>query len=236
MNPLTSYFVPEWVSIAFLIAIPLPFVLLLSFVFGEAKKLANVSLFRKVVGFYVFYLLYIGFASYNDWFDVVSFPPRVLLLTTFPYALLLFGFVLNAKPYKQIFEEASLSSLVRLHIFRVVGVFFIILASYDALPKPFAYIAGIGDVTTALSSIWVARAIVNQKSYAKQLTFFWNLFGAIDILFTAVAANVLTKLSIETGSMGVDTLARFPFCIIPAFAPPTILFLHWVIFTKLKKN
>jgi hypothetical protein len=35
--------------------------------------------------------------------------------------------------------------------------------------------------------------------------------------------------------MGVDTLATFPFCIIPAFAPPIILFLHLAIFRKLKK-
>jgi hypothetical protein len=34
--------------------------------------------------------------------------------------------------------------------------------------------------------------------------------------------------------MGVDTLAMFPFCIIPAFAPPIILFLHWTIFKKLQ--
>jgi DNA-binding transcriptional MocR family regulator len=60
--------------------------------------------------------------------------------------------------------------------------------------------------------------------------------GATQALFTAIAANVLTKISIETGSMGVDSLAMFPFCIIPAFAPPTILLLHWAIFQKMKQK
>jgi hypothetical protein len=46
-------------------------------------------------------------------------------------------------------------------------------------------------------------------------------------------ANVLTKISIDTGAMGVDTLAKFPFCFIPAFAPPTIIFLHVSIYKKL---
>jgi hypothetical protein len=34
--------------------------------------------------------------------------------------------------------------------------------------------------------------------------------------------------------MGVDTLAKFPFSLIPAFAPPTIIFLHVLIYRKLK--
>ncbi len=123
---------------------------------------------------------------------------------------------------------------MRLHIFRVIGVFFVLLALHDALPKPFALIAGIGDVLTAISSVFVAKAIQDKKSYAKKLTYIWNIFGTVDILYTAIAANVLTKISIETGALGVDTLAVFPFCIIPAFAPPTILLLHWSIFKKLQ--
>jgi hypothetical protein len=67
---------------------------------------------------------------------------------------------------------------VKLHIFRVIGVFFILLAIHQALPKPFAFIAGLGDVITAISSIFVANAIKNNKSYAKKLTVFlehfWN--------------------------------------------------------------
>jgi drug/metabolite transporter superfamily protein YnfA len=110
----------------------------------------------------------------------------------------------------------------------------VLLALYDALPKPFAFIAGFGDMLTAIGSIFVVKAIQHKKSYAKKLARIWNVFGTIDILFTAIAANVLTKISIDTGAMGVDTLAVFPFCIIPTFAPPTILFLHWAIFKKIK--
>jgi hypothetical protein len=58
----------------------------------------------------------------------------------------------------------------------------------------------------------------------------------LDIVFTAVSAIVLTKLSIDTGSIGVDVLAQFPFCLIPAFAPPTIIFLHVAVYKKLKQE
>ena len=234
MNNLTQYFVPEWISIAFLIAIPLPFILILLFVRKAAKKAQSTLAFPLVAAFFALYLLYIGFASLQGWFNTVSLPPKVLLLTTFPYAFLLFGVVLNIKSYQKIVENATLESLIQLHIFRLIGVFFVLLAVHDTLPKPFAFIAGFGDMLTAISSVFVVSAIQNRQRYAKKLARIWNVFGTVDILFTAIAANVLTKISIDTGAMGVDTLAVFPFCIIPAFAPPTILFLHWAIFKKIK--
>lgn len=235
MNPLAQYFVPQWLSIAFLVVIPLPFILIVLFVRKEAKRVQNKLTLPVVISFFALYLCYIFIASANGWFNVVSFPPKVLLLTTFPYALLLFGVVLNTKTYQFITKKAALQSIVRLHVFRIIGVFFVLLAAQNALPKSFAYIAGLGDVITAISCFFVAKAIENKKAYAKKLTFYWNIFGTVDIIFTAVAANVLTKISIDTGAMGVDTLAVFPFCIIPAFAPPTILLMHWAIFKKLHK-
>jgi hypothetical protein len=234
MNTLTHYFVPEWVSIAFLIAIPLPFILILNFIKTESKKLASHKIFNISVLFFIFYVLYIYLASKFGWFSQVLFPPKVLLITTVPFAFLLFMVVAKTKMFQTILENSKLENLVKLHIFRVIGVFFIILAFYDSLPKTFALIAGCGDMIAAITSIFVAKAIQNKNPNAKKITLIWNVFGLIDILFTAIAANVLTKISIDTGSMGVDTLASWPFCIIPAFAPPIIIFLHWTIFKKLK--
>ncbi len=234
MNTLTHYEVPQWISLVFLVAIPIPFILIALFVHKEAKKNQQQIVSPIVIIFFILYLAYIALASFNGWFNQIFLPPKVLLFTTFPFAFLLFAVVLNTKVYKTILHNAALQNIVKLHVFRLIGVFFLLLALHNALPKPFAYIAGIGDMLTAISSIFVAKSIQNKKSYAKKLTYWWNVFGTVDILFTAIAANILTKISIDTGSMGVDTLAVFPFCIIPAFAPPMILFLHLAIFKKLK--
>lgn len=236
MNTIAHYFVPQWISVLFFIVIPLPFVLIALFVRKATLSSHNSTPFFAAIAFSIIYLVYIGFASFSGWFDLVSLPPKVLIFTTFPYAFLLFGILANIKIYKTIVENAPIENFVQLHIFRVIGLFFVLLAFHNALPKPFALIAGFGDIITAISSVFVAKAIKNNKSYANKLTFIWNVFGTVDILFTAIAANVLTKISIDTGAMGVDTLAIFPFCIIPAFAPPTILLLHWAIFQKLKNN
>jgi uncharacterized membrane protein (DUF485 family) len=234
MSALTQYPIPQWISIAFLFVIPLPFILIVLFIRAEAKKIHNKHALHISVIFFIIYLVYIALGSFNGWFNQISLPPKVLLLTTFPFAFLLFVIVLNTEIYKTILENSALESLVQLHIFRLIGVFFVLLAVHNSLPKPFAFIAGIGDMLIAITSLFVAKDIRNKKEYAKKLTYYWNIFGTIDILFTAIAANVLTKISIDTGAMGVDTLAIFPFCIIPAFAPPIILFLHWTIFKKLQ--
>jgi hypothetical protein len=235
MNTLTQYFVPQWISILFMIVIPIPFILLVLFVKKHVNKTEYPLALPITVVFFILYLLYIALASNLGLFNQVLFPPKVLLFTTFPFAFFLFVVIYNAKFYTNLLHHTALDNLIKLHIFRLIGVFFVLLALHNALPKPFAFIAGIGDMLTAITSIFVAKAVINKKSYALKLTYLWNIFGTVDILFTAIAANVLTKLSIDTGSMGVDTLAFFPFCIIPAFAPPIILFLHFSTFKKLKQ-
>ena len=233
MNNLIQYPLPDWLSIAFLIAIPIPFIIIGLFVRKETLDTPYNKAFLKLILFFVLYLSYITFASFNGFFNQVSFPPKVVLLCTLPFALILFLIFGNSKTYKFILEKVRLENLVSLHIFRLIGVFFILLALFDSLPKTFAFIAGTGDILSAIGSIFVFKAIKDNKPYAKTLCKFWNIFGTLDILFTIIAANVLTKLSINTGSMGVDTLGLFPYCIIPAFAPPMILFLHWSIYKKM---
>ncbi|MGL5892286.1 MAG: hypothetical protein ACRC3B_20505, partial [Bacteroidia bacterium] len=74
----------------------------------------------------------------------------------------------------------------------------------------------------------------NTMSQSKEFMLLFRFaFGLLDILATSTMAIVFTKLSIETGSGGVDALGKFPFCLIPAFAPPVIIFLHLSLYRKL---
>ena len=234
MNTLINYPLPDWIAIAFLCVIFIPSIMI-AFLAKKGLDNSNKALFA-VLAFFGLYFTYVSVASLNGLVDGVFLPPLVLLFCTLPLALFLFIIVLNLKIFKQFLNNIPLENLVSVHIFRLIGVFFLLLAFYDSLPKFFAIVAGLGDMITAVTSILVAKAITNRKHYAKKLTFLWNCFGLLDILFTAVSANVLTKLSLDTGSMGIDTLARFPFCFIPAFAPPVIIFLHILIFKKIKET
>ena len=234
MNTLITYPLPEWIAIAFLTVIFVPSIMI---AFLAKKGLNNSNkVFYTVLAFFATYFSYVTVASYNNLFNKVFLPPLVLLYCTIPLALFLFTVVINLKVFNRFLEQIRLEDLVGIHIFRLIGVFFLLLTYHNALPKFFAIIAGSGDIITAITSIFVVKAIRQKQENAKTLTLIWNTFGFADIVFTAVTAILLTKLSIDNGTMGVDALAVFPFCFIPAFAPPIIIFLHVTIFKKIKKT
>jgi hypothetical protein len=229
------YETPAWLTIPFLVGIAIAILLIAFMARKNAPSGRSNIVFGSILAFFGIYLLYVVYAGQVGLFSKAMFPPKILLFTTVPYAFFLFFVVIKLPITQKIIQKTELSELIGLHIFRIVGGTFIILGLYDALPKYFALLSGIGDVLAAISSVFVVFAIKNDKSYARKLAFAWNVFGLADILMTAILANVITKISIDTGQMGVDTLARFPFSLIPAIAPPTIIFLHVLIFNKLKK-
>ncbi|NJB37232.1 hypothetical protein [Croceivirga sp. JEA036] len=223
--------VPFELSILFLIAFLAPLILIVQLVRQYSSNINSVL----VLLFYLFFLLGVLLLQYNGYFSVVSLPPRIIVLTTLP--LLAFHLVVIHQTtfYKKLVQNTPLAAWVQLHIFRLIGGFFLVLWALDTLPKTFALIAGTGDIITALSSLYVVKAIKQQKRYAKRLTWIWNTFGLLDILATSFTAVLLTKWNIKTGTMGVDILTTFPYCFIPAFAPATIIFLHVTIYKKLLK-
>ncbi len=229
------YPTPSWLTFPFLIGIGVVILLLVYLATKNAPTNKKKLVIGSIMIFFGAYIFYVVLAGQKGLFQQAMFPPKILLFTTLPYALFLFFVVIKLPLAQKIIEKTKLSELIGLHIFRLVGSTFIFLGIYDALPKHFAYLAGIGDVLAALSSIFVVYALKKEKPFAKKLAYVWNVFGLADILMTAVLANVLTKISMDSGVMGVDTLARFPFSLIPAIAPPTIIFLHVLIFRKLKE-
>lgn len=224
--------VPLGLSILFLIAFLTPLFLIVQLVRRYSSK-TNATL---VLLFYLFYLAGVLLLQINGYFNAVSLPPRIIVLTTLPLLAFYLLVIHQTKFYKKLVQNTPLAAWVQLHLFRLIGGFFLVLWVLDTLPKTFALIAGTGDIITALSSLFVASAIRQNKSYAKRLTWLWNTFGLLDILATSFTAVLLTKWNIETGTMGVDILTTFPYCFIPAFAPATIIFLHITIYKKLLKK
>lgn len=230
--------VPQWVSILFLLTIPIPIFMIANLAKQAAinTNLTNQKaklIYNTILIFYLLYFLYVTLTSITGTFLENTLPPKIFFYTTLPLLAFLLLFVSNLKLYKTILQNATLQSLVQIHLFRLIGVFFLIINAYGAIPTKFAYIAGIGDIATALTSIFVAKAIINKKSYSRPLTIAWNIFGLLDILSVLTTAIITTKNAINTGAQGVAEIANFPFCLIPAFAPATIVFLHITIFKKL---
>lgn len=228
---------PIWVSILFLLVITIPIFLIANLAKKGSENPDNGKKnYLAVLIFYGLYLIYVSIACFKGLFVEATLPPKILKFTMVPLLLFLMIVIFNLSKYKSILNRLDITDLIGVHIFRLIGSFFLILGFYKALPSSIALIAGLGDVITALSSIFVVKCIKERKSYARTLSYIWNTFGFLDIIATSATAFILTKISIETGAQGVDVLGAFPFCFIPAFAPATIIFLHMSIYRKLLSN
>lgn len=240
MNILTSA-VPQWVSILFIICIFIP-VYFIAKIAKNSGTLAGFDnskskkIFLGIFSFFIAYYAYVAIMTHTGLFQENVLPPRIFVFTTIPLLLFYFLFVFKNAIFETILKNTKLSTLVNLHIFRLIGIFFIISWHYGALPKYFAMVAGLGDIFAAVTAIFVAKIIKNGYKNYKTITIIWNVIGLLDIINVMFTGIYLSKLSIETGSKGILEMANFPFALIPAFAPATIIFLHVCVFKKLKQE
>ncbi len=198
----------------------------------SARKSRNIQI--GIFGFYVLYLTYVSVLSLKGVFDVNSLPPRVMVWAGLPLMVILFLWIGNTRLFRQLLRSATLESLITIHVFRVVGGFFIILYGYRLLPSGFALEGGLGDITTALLAIPVARMVSKGSKWQMPAVFAWNVFGMLDIINLVVLAVISATNAIgTTGAGSLREMTLFPFSWFPAFAPATILFLHVVIFRKM---
>lgn len=237
MNILTTA-VPQWVSILFIIAFCIPIVVMANLA-KEGASNANLNpkkYYNITIAFLLVFFLYASLMSYTGIFQQNTLPPRIFLFTTIP--LLIFYNVVTStnKNWKNILANICLPSLIRFHIIRFVGLFFFITYHYNALPKYFAISAGIGDVLAAITAIFVAKIVERKAKHYKPITMAWNILGLLDIVNVLVSGIIITSLSIKNGSQNLASIADFPFCLIPAFAPATIIFMHVAIFKKLRRE
>jgi hypothetical protein len=238
---MTNYIssMPLWVIVLFIAS----FLYSITFIANPAKKAAldsgmspraarNIQI--SIFAFYILYLAYVSVLSLKGVFNVNSIPPEVMVWAGLPLMIILFGFIGNTVLFKKLLRSIALESLVAIHIFRLVGIFFIILYFYHLLPSAFAFSAALGDIITALLALPVAWMVSKRKPWWKTAVYAWNIFGMLDIINLLVIAVIIAKNDMVTGVKGgLTEMTIFPFVWFPAFAPATILFLHTAVFRKL---
>jgi hypothetical protein len=234
--------VPPWVSVSFCLVFPITIYLIAKTIKQGAVQAqipdnqAN-KLFKGVIVFFVLYLTYVSGLAFTGLLSENSLPPKVLIFTALPLMIFFFGFIFNKPIYWKILDGIPLQSLVRLHIFRFVGVYFLIATYFNTLPTHFAILAGLGDMATALGAVFIAKSIEENKSWSRKATLVWNIFGFWDIISVIISAILTTRYSIQhPESQSIVEITKFPFVWIPAFAPVVIVFMHIAIFKKLKRE
>lgn len=231
--------VPSWLSGSFIICFyPLTIYLLVKPIrqsSGSLQSIDKSALLKKVTLFFTGYFIIVGLISLSGFFSENVLPPRIILFTTLPLFLFYLLYVRRTHWFKELFQSIKIEDLIRIHLFRFVGVFFILVYYFDALPRSFALIGGIGDIVTATLAIPLIMILKRKLPWAKTAAWIWNIIGLFDIASVLITAILLTQAAVANGETGVQQFATFPFSWIPAFAPATIVFIHILIFKKLRE-
>jgi hypothetical protein len=120
-----------------------------------AAKSRNIQF--GILGFYVLYLAYVSILALKGVFYINSVPPKVMVFAAIPLTIVLFAIIGNTRLFKKLLRSITLESLITMHVFRLIGVFFIIIYCYRLMPAGLAFSAGMGDIITALFAWPVAK-------------------------------------------------------------------------------
>lgn len=192
-------------------------------------KLKNKHLFSFItalilLGWFslVFFLGKIGFFARNDLVAPYIFISFILLFGILQkvYYSDIIKFIGNAIPVHWI---------VGIQIYRIVGYGFIVLYFQGLLPAAFAFSSGIGDMIVGFSAPFVAYLYYLKKTYSKKLVIIWNIIGIADLVI-ALSVGIIgfpRPIQLVPLEPSTELLSLFPLVIIPLFAVPLALFLHF---------
>lgn len=116
--------------------------------------------------------------------------------------------------------------ILLLHSTRHFGLMFLAPgATYQGIPKPFAYPAAFGDLLAAVLAIAAITAMLWRARSARFLVWVFNVEGTLDL----VAAIVLATVYDAAPYMGAAYW-------IPAFWVPALLVTHYITFIVLRRR
>ena len=131
-----------------------------------------------------------------------------------------------------------ISWLVGVQFYRALGVIFLLLYAGGHLPGLFALPAGIGDVLVGIMAPFVAIAYARSPQQAAGRVRLWNLLGISDLVI-AVTTGFLTSpspLQVAAFDRRSTLIGMFPLALIPVFAVPLSILLHFASLRKLRQE
>ena len=139
--------------------------------------------------------------------------------------------MLSVTEFQKTALKLSITWLVLIQTYRVVGISFIFLYLDGVLPAVFAFPSAVGDIIVGVSAPLVAFLYYAKKSYSREIAIVWNVFGIADLVI-AVAMGILAFsrpirfLPIAIATISTEPLSLYPLVMISLFAVPLALILH----------
>jgi hypothetical protein len=131
---------------------------------------------------------------------------------------------------RQTVDQIPLWVITIAHVWRFVGLGFVVGALVHVLPPQFGFPEGLGDFVTALFCLPLAL-VIRKGSHAPGLrTAFiaWNIFGLIDLL-SAISMGILyseSSFGVLRTDLSTALMTTFPVNLIPTFFLPLFILFH----------
>lgn len=150
------------------------------------------------------------------------------------------GFVLayrSSSRFRAFTETIPLALLVGSHLWRFVGVGFVIAWLAGALPAGFGVPEGLGDIIAAGGALALLPRI-RRGTASRAWLLAWNAFGFVDLV-SAITMGVLFSESVlgvlHTETSNTTLMVTFPVSLIPTFFVPLFLLVHALIFRRVAR-
>lgn len=197
----------------------------------QAKVLWSVS--ALLVGWFVV----AAATSIAGFYRPSSGPPTIQygLLTPIVVGVLAF---LTWPLLRRIIASVPNTWLVGAQVYRVLGVIFVVLYAGRHLPGIFALPAGLGDSLVGVLAPFVAVSLARSPEESARKVRLWNLLGIADLVI-AVTLGFLTSpspLQMAAFDRPSGLIAMFPLSLIPVFAVPLSILLHFASLQKLRQD
>ena len=139
--------------------------------------------------------------------------------------------------FRSFSQSIDLKLLVVLHLWRFVGLGFIIGWLAGVLPAGFSLPEGLGDIVAAAGAL-VLFTVLHKGKASKGWLLAWNIFGLIDLI-SAITVGILYSNSsigiLNKGTVNTSFMVSFPVNIIPTFFVPFFILLHLLTFKKIRE-
>lgn len=166
-----------------------------------------------------------------------SGPPTIQYGLLTPIAVGVLAF-LTWPLLRRIVASVPSTWLVGVQFYRVLGVIFVVLYAGRHLPGIFALPAGVGDTLVGILAPFVAASFARSPEASANRLRLWNLLGIADLVI-AVTLGFLTSpspLQMAAFDRPSGLIAMFPLSLIPVFAVPLSILLHFASLQKLRQE
>lgn len=148
-------------------------------------------------------------------------PPLALLAFATLPILLMVGWYAFSAGFRSFVLSLDPRTLTFLQGWRIAGLSFVALVTFNILPNAFGLSAGYGDIFIGLTAPFVALKLTAPSS--RNWFMLWQLLGIVDLV-TAVSLGVASR----AGHPSTFAMTVLPLSVIPTFAVPIALLLHLV--------